>query len=358
MTTQLDSFVGLKKETAYGTYAAPGSFLTFTDESIDRKITYKMATGMRPGRRTTTVQQMVPTQFAVGGDVTVEAASAEQGILWEAALGLATHTLLSGGTYQHLFTPAADYLPSYTIQKAIPPLGGGALMPYTFGGMQCSQLVLDGKAGDIPTLKATWVGQNLIAAQSVAYNPANGQTTNPGAATPVYPAVNELFTFVGGSILTGVPGVSAVTPPTATALATGGVQVGQITDATITIDNGLDSGGFNLGGGGARTRPAAALEGKNAGSFTAEFWDASFWGYYTAGTPLSAVLNYVGSATGDAAYTNQLQVVVPALKLTGETPQIKSGSIVTQKVPFSILQDIVNGYNSVYVALRNKVATL
>ena len=358
MTTQLDSFIGLKKETTFGTYAAPATFLTFTDESLEQKIVKKQANGLRPGRRTTALTQDVVVGYGAEGDITVEASSGEQGILWEALLGTATHTLLAGSTYHHLFTSAADYLPSYTIQKAIPPLGGGALLPYTFGGMQLSKLALDGKVGDIPTLKASWTGQNLLAAQSVSYNPSTGVTTNPGAASPVYPAANELFSFVGGSILAGPSATSPVTPPSGTNLATGGTAVGQITDVSLSFDNALDTASATLGGGGAKNRPSAALEGKHTGSLTAEFRDASFWGYYTGQTPLSIVLNYVGSATGDASYTNLLQVTIPAAKITGETPKVKAGAIVTQSVPFMILQDLVSGYQPFYVVLRNKIATL
>lgn len=360
MTTQLDAFVGLKKETTYGTYAAPSSFLTFTDESLEQKVMLAKAAGMRPGRRTTAASQDVVVGYDASGDITVEMASGEGGILWEALLGQATHTVLPSATatYQHLYTPAADYLPSYTIQKAIPPLGGGPLMPWTFGGMQLDQLDVDFKAGAIPTLKSTWKGQNLIAAQSVAYNAATGVTTNPGAASPVYPAINELLSYVGGQILVAPTATAPVVPPTATALATGGTVVGQIVDGSLSFKNALDAGGITLGGGGTNTRALASMLGDHSGSLTAEFRDASFWGYYTGQVPLSLVLNFVGSPTGESTYSNCVQICIPSIRLTGETPKIKSGSIVTQSTPFDILQDLVAGYAPFTVATRNKIATL
>ena len=117
----------------------------------------------------------------------------------------------------------------------------------------------------------------------------------------------------------------------------------------------LDTGGITLGGGGARTRPAASLLTKISGSLTAEFRDATFWNAYTGQQRLAYVLNFQGSLTEGSLY-NTLQLTVPIITLEGEMPKIKAGSVVTQTLPFTGLQDLANGYNPVYVATRNKVA--
>jgi hypothetical protein len=344
VTTQLDSFVGMTRETAFGAYMAPSKFLTFTDESLDQKFTWNDATGLRPGRRTTAAFQRTLERIMVDGDVTMEANTAEQGIIWESLLGARADALVAGGTatYQHLYTPAADYLPSYTIQKGIPPLGGGPLIPFTFLGMQCKSLVFDAKIDVPPTIKATFDGQNIYPAL----------TGSGVAATPVYPTANELLTYVGGSITVG----GTVTPPTGTTLATGGTSVAQIVDASVTFDNALDSGGITLGGGGARTRALASLLTKISGTLTAEFRDASFWNAYNGAQRLALVLNFQGSIT-EAALNNYLQIYVPIIVLDGEMPKIKAGSIVTQSLGFTGLQDTVNSLNPFYVVQRNKIAT-
>lgn len=344
MTTQLDSFIGLTKETTYGTYVAPSKFLTFSDESLERKLTFKDSDGLRPGRRTTAAFQRTVERIDIEGDITVDANSAEQGILWEALMGSVAHAQPAGATltYQHLFTQSADYLPSYTIQKGIPPLGGGALIPFTFLGMQCKSLMIDAKVGDYPTLKTSWDGQDI-------YPTLTGTGT---AATPTYPTVNEFFTYVGGSITVG----GTVTAPTGTTLASGGTSVAQIVDASITFDNGLDNGGVTLGGGGTNTRPLASLLNKITGTLTAEFRDATFWNYFSGSTRLGVVLNFQGSLIEGSLY-NYLQIYLPAIVFDGETPKIKAGSIVTQSMPFTALQDTVAGLNAYYVVLRNKVTT-
>ncbi|MET3635664.1 phage tail tube protein [Curtobacterium oceanosedimentum] len=340
MTTQLDAYVGLGKETTYGTAVTPTSFLTFTEETLDLTLAVTDAQGMRPGRRTTLNTQRVVTKRSVGGDLTVEATPSELGAVFAAFLGGAVHTLLPGGTatYQHLFTPSADYLPSFTVQKGIPTLGGGPQVPLTFVGMQASQLELDCKNAAIPTAKMTWVGKDLL--------------TSVAAATPVYPAVNEEFSFVGGSITVG----GTVTAPTATTTATGGTPVGTVTDVTLKLDNALDDGGFTLGGGGTRQRPAAALLAKLTGTITAEFSDQVFWQHYTNQDRIGVVLDFKGSNTSDGI-ARELQLYIPVIVLEGEAPKIKAGSIVTQSINFTILQDLVDGLSPLYVVLRNTVAT-
>jgi hypothetical protein len=335
VTTQLDAFLAAKKETTYGTYVAPTSPLAFIDESLEQKINYVDAQGLRPGRRTTLSTQRAVGSKSIVGDVTVEATAAEPGILFEAAFGSGTNTLLGTTAYQHLFVPAADYLPSYSIQVGIPPLGGGAVTPFSFTGMQCSALEIDAKMGAIASLKASWVGQDVVTSQS--------------AITPVYPAVNELFTYVGGALVVG----GTPTTPTTNTLSTGGTAAATVVDANIKIDNALDSGGFTLGGAGKRTRPAAALLAKITGTLTAEFRDTVFWAAYTGNTQLGLVLNFTGSLI-ETTYFNALQIYLPVIMLDGETPKVKAGSIITQSVQFTALQNPT--LNMAYVVLRNAQA--
>jgi hypothetical protein len=334
VTTQLDGQIGIGKESTYNTLAARTSWLGFTEETLEFKPTFVDGEGMRPGRRTTLQQQRAVGKLEYTGDINFEATAEEPGIVFEAFLGQGQSTKVGPSlTYQHLFTMLADYLPSYSIQKGIPPLGGGALFPYTFGGMQCSALSLDAKVGAILELTSSWVGASLSTSESLD--------------TPTYPSLNELFTYVGGSIMIG--GTPSV--PTTTALSTGGTAVADIVDASLKFDNAFDSGGFNFGGGGARTRPAAALLGKHTGTLTAEFRDETFWNYFSGNTALGLVLNFQGSLI-ETSYYKTLQIVLPSIRLEGETPKIKTGDIVTQSIDFSVLQQST-AVMPIYVALRN-----
>lgn len=339
MSTQLDSVLTLGREAAYGQTAPRTDALQFTQETIDYKLTATDSQGMRPGRRTTQPFQRAINKIEVGGDVTTDCYAAQLGIMLEAFMGNAVHTQLPGSdAWQHLYTPQADPLPFYSFQKQVPLLNSDQLQLFTFTGMQCSALELDLKNGADPTIKTTWVGCNL-------------DTTDTQADVPVYPVDDYIFTFVDAAITIG----GTVTPPTATALAAGGTEVATVTDATITLDNGVDSAGFNIGGKGARTRPVAALLQKLTGKLTAEFSDTAFWAAYQGQAPLSLVLDFAGPAA-DGGNPYALQVFLPVIKLEGELPQVQAGSIVTQSVSFTAFHDVTAGLSSVYAALVNKVA--
>ena len=341
MTTQLDTSVGLAPETTYGTFVAPTHFVEPTSETLDLNLTVVNGTGMRPGRRTTTTRQRAVEKRSVSGDIEVEADYDELGILLAAAFGSVTSKPIatSSHTYQHVFTPFADYLPSYSVQKGIPPLGGGAAIPWSFTGMQANQFEFSAKTGAVPTCKVTFVGKDAKSVENGA----------PTFTTPTYPSTSELLSFTGGSIVVG----GTVTAPTSTALATGGTAVATVTDCDIKLDNALDSAGYTLGGGGTRTRPGAALLAKPTGTLTAEFRDTTFWSQYLGQNQLTLVLDFKGSATTDS--TRELQIYIPAIALDGDTPKAKAGSIVTQSINFTVLQDMVNGLPMLEAVLRNTI---
>lgn len=341
MTTQLDSSLGIAKESTYGVFTAPTSFVEFTDETLDKNLTVVEGTGMRPGRRTTTVRQRTVDKISVSGDVTVEASYAQIGSLLAAVFGADSVASVTSGVYQHIFTPSADWLPSYSLQKGIPTLGGGPAQPFSFVGMQANQLDFSVKNGGIPTAKVSFVGKDALSTEDGA----------PAYVSPSYPATgDDLLTFVGGAITVG----GTVTAPTAKTLATGGTAVANITDADIQLSNNLDSAGYNLGGAGMRTRPAAALLAKVSGTLTAEFTDMTFWNHYLGQDKLTLVLTFTGGTIASGS-NYVLQFHIPFIALDGDTPKAKNNAIVTQSIGFTGLQDNTLGLPMIQAILVNAV---
>ena len=176
----------------------------------------------------------------------MEASIKGLGILLAAALGTVTNTAVpsAAGAFQQVHTPATtDPVTSYTIQKGIPPIGGGTTTPMTFPGCVCTSLELNAKLGEVVEISTDWLGREVLTA--TAYAP------------PSYPAipagVDPLFTFVHGAIVLG----GTVTAPTTTALATGGTNAANVLDISVKFEQGLDDGGRGIGGGGKITRKPA-----------------------------------------------------------------------------------------------------
>lgn len=322
MTTQLDSSIGLKKEITYGTPAVVDKFYEFTEEDFAWVPTFAQGNGQRYGRRVAAADRRVLVKEEANGSLTLEAVTKGLGALFEAALGVATSTLILGTSYQQLFTPAtSDYLPSYTIQKGIAPLGGGAVSPQTYAGCVCSGFEMSGVNGGIPTFKFNFLGRSLDTA--AAY------------AVPSYAAANELLSFVNGSIIVGGP----VTPPTATTLASGGTPAANIREFDLTYDNALDDNGFNYNATGQRGRkPAVGLR-AISGNLTAEYDSDVLRDAYLAQEDLALVFTFASKAVISDGNFPTIQITIPNIRLDGEVPKAAGGDVITQAIGFTGLDN-------------------
>lgn len=326
MTTQLDCSIGMSvAETTYGTIVTPTKFFEFTDESLGREPTFLQGQGLRVASRIPRAGRRVLGKEMASGDFTVEAGSKGLGALLMAALGAVTSTQRAAtGVYQHNFTPAAtDFLPSYTLQKGIPPLGGGATNAITFPGAVCSALDIECPNADLVTVKPTWNARNV--------------DTVTAYAAPAYPTPIELFRFASGAITIG----GSPTGPTTTVLATGGTAVADIRDFKLTWDNGLDDGGFNLGGAGKRSRKPATGVSALTGSVTAEYDSTTLRDAYLNQTDLALVLTLSGTTViGTGSDVPGLQIYIPNIRLEGEIPKAAGGDVITQSIDWTGLDNL------------------
>lgn len=339
MTTQLDCSIGIKEESAYGTAVVPDQFLEFVSESLDDNRTFVQGAGMRVGARVARADRREFAQVAPGGSIELEASTSGLGALLEAALGTVINTEVptASGVFQQVHTPkTSDHLKSYTIQKGIPPLGGGAIVAHTFVGAMCESLEFAAGAGEIVKVTTEWLAKNL--------------DTTAAYSSPSYAADSKLFTFVHGSIHLDD---SALTVPTATALASSaGDTLANISDFSVKWGNTLDTGGFNLGGAGTRTRKNALGVGTVEGQVTAEFDSTELRDAYINNSTLSLLLNFSRGEEIAAGVTEMLQIVVPAVKLNGELPKSNGGQVITQSIPFVGLDGLTN--EAIYVVYRTQ----
>lgn len=334
MTTQLDASIGFKKETTFGTAVTVDRFLEFTDESLDYDRSYYQGSGLRPGSRAARSGRRVLTRDGGAGDIGLEVPTKGIGTLLELLLGVGASALVSGSVYQQLFTPIGnDYLPSATIQKGIPRLGANIVDAYTFRGAVCSSFEFSASSEDVLKLKTTWKTKDVDT--SIVY------------ATPSYPSAFELFSFVGASLTLG----GSVTPPTSTALATGGTSANNVRDFSLTVDNGLDGNGYNLGGGGKLTRPPAvgALEVK--GKITAEYSAQTLRDAVRDQTPMALVINFIGLTEISAGQPPTLQITLPDIRLEGELPKSNAGDVIVQSIDFTAF-DNLTASKPIYIAVR------
>lgn len=318
MPTQLDKSVGLKKETTFGTAVTVDHFPEFLSATLKAQPKFVQGQGMRVGSRVARANRRAKVSELAGGDIEVEVATKGFGIFLEAMLGAGLSTSISGAAYQQLFTPSVDdFIGSYTVQQGIPLLGG-ARQATTFLGAMCSSLEITAGLEEIVKAKTSWIARET--------------KTDIALANPAYPVGAELLTFVHGSIVIG----GTVNVPTATALANGGTTAANIRDFSLTLSNGLDSGGMAFGGGGKLTRRKAlgALDIK--GKITAEYTDNVLRDAWLAQTDLALVMSFISTnQIGVTGAYPALQIVVPNIRLDGDVPVASNSDVQTLPIDFT-----------------------
>lgn len=345
MTVQLDSSIGAKKETTYGTAVTVDQFFEFTSESLDRKAEYLQGAGLRVGSRVPRSGRRLLGKDGGEGNITLEACTKGLGLFFEAALGSVTSTAVPSatGAYQHVFTPATtDPIPSYTIQKGIPPVGGGATTAYTFKGAVCKALEINAKNAEIVEISTEWLAREVKT--DVAY------------ATPSYPSGNELFTFTHGAIYLG----GTLTTPTTTVLAsTTATAAANVVDFSLKWDNGMDDGARTIGGAGLVVRKPILGAASISGSMTVEYDSTTLRDAYINQTDLALVLTFTHSTTigTGTPVACVLQVVVPVIRLEGEVPKAGKGEAITQSIDFTGLDGLASSTSPLYVVYRSTDAT-
>jgi hypothetical protein len=324
-TYQGDCSMGAALESTFGTIVTPTKFPEFTDASFDWNPTFVQGQGLRVGSRGPRSARRVKGKEQAGGDLTVECASKGQGFLWKSALGTVTTTQrATTGVYQQNHTAiAGDFLDSYTWQKGVPAIGGGAANAETYAGSVCSGFEFTAANADIAKLKTTWLSKSVGTA--TAY------------AAPSYPTPVELFSFVQASLVIG----GSITPATTTALATGGTSVANIRDFAMTFDNGLDDGGFNFNGAGQRNRKPALGMWSLTGTMTAEYVDNTLRDAFLNQTDLALVLTFLGASTiGTGSDNPAMQIYITDFRLEGELPKPNSGQVITQSLGFTAFDNL------------------
>lgn len=317
MTTPQDCSINLGIESTYGTGVTPARALEFTDESFDWQKHVKQGAGLRVGARVArSARRVVPTAEG-GGDLTVECVSKGMGLLWQCAMGAGTSTLVSGSTYQQVFT-FADTMPSATVQKGIPQLGG-TVDPYTFVGGTVDSWELDFANADIVRLKTTWDFKDV--------------TTATGFAALTYPTAPNLFHFQTATLYNGT-----LTAPTTTALASATTAVADVRGGTISVSNNTDQGRFNIGGLGRKAKPIVKGVRPITGKLDVEYDNTTFRDAVLNETPMALVLTWTAGALSTG--TETLQIVLPEIKFDTELPKSKQGDLVMQSMGFTVLDNL------------------
>lgn len=317
MANPQDVSIGIAKETTYKTGVTPTRWFEFTGETLDWQKGVVQGQGLRVGSYLDRSSRRVVPSAQGSGGWTMEAISRGMGVLWEAALGANTSTIVSGSTYQQVATFGA--LPSYTIQKCTVEAGGTA-DPVTFLGSVMASWQLDFPNANLVTFQPTWDIGDIDTVTSY---------TTPSAYPP---ATASLFHHANLTISSGT-----LTAPTTTALASGSSTLANVRGGSISGNNNLIADRFNAGGAGRKAKPIASRR-EVTGSLSVEYDSTTMRAAMLAETPMHLTLTWTGEALSTGTAT--LQFVLPEIKLDGPLPQSGGPELVVTDYNFTALDNL------------------
>ena len=310
MTTQLDWTVGIGKETTYGV-AVPATRYFETPAAMDFAVETVQGTGSRPGTRMNRESRNSISRVSGSGDFDLEISNKGFGMLLEAAIGPVTVGAAVGGRrMQTAALRGTDPVPSYTIEQVLPYLGGTGTDVQKYTGCVAESIAFDFAEGGFVTSKVSWLARDLV----------HGGT----ASAASYPSSDALLNFTGSSIMVA------------------GLPQANVSKASVSIKNNLDTNGFNLGGGGKRSRINALGRAEVTGSLTIEHTNSEWLARALARTTFTLALA-ASTAPSDAEV---LGIYLPFVKVKGGVPKSNGGSPSELTVEFEAFNDVNVSYNS------------
>ena len=297
MTTQQDCSLGFGKESVYGTGVTPARFLEYTgDPKFAFAPTRVQGGATRAGSRVDRSTRRATTAVEASGSFECEILSKGLGLLWEAILGGATSTLVSGSTYQQVFT-LADTINTYTYQQGI-VRDATTMAADTYRGCAVDKATFTFEQAAIPRLAVELDAREVDT--SVAYT------------APSYAAGASFLTWKDAAITTG-----AVTAPTTTALGSAPTALTAVRGGSIEIARNLKKS-LPIGTGG-RKRKVYAGKPTITGKIDVEYTDAFYRDAFNNDTDLSLVLTFTNAVALSTGFET-LQIIVPNLRFEGEWP--------------------------------------
>ena len=308
----IGSWLGIKKESVFGTAVTVDRFYEFNSEGTKYVKNTVVGQGLRNGGLVARANRRVVTTLAGEGDFEVDMQTRGMGLLLSLATGSVPTGTLANGAYTYLFT-ASDLLgDSFTTQVCVPQYGGTETYK-TLSGCKVTNFELSVGAGDIAKAKFSLDSKGFTTGSS---------TSAVVGYTNI--ATSNLFHFAQGSITDNVSTTYA-----------------NIKDFSLTIDNSLKTDRYNLGSAGSKSEQIINGFRAISGKVTAEFTDTVLLDKFLADTTAGLKLTFEGATIG-SAQKETLSITLPACKFDGDVPMVSGPGVIDVSFGFTVYDDGTN----------------
>lgn len=336
-----------KPEATYGTapsLTSGAESLEIKSETLELTKTTVQGQGLHAGGLYDRARRRVLTNYDVQGGWVMDLQTRSIGTLIQHMVGsfgyvLATPTqLATTGVYRSVHWPVSGGTQGHSlcIQKGVPAIDG-TVEPFTYVGVKLTDWEIAVQTGAIAQLTLTCDGRNELGGAGNG-DPLNGSVPALAPfALPVTGHGTSEFHFRQATIFTGgVPTVASNAVSLVGEAASTNVQSCSIKQ-TLAVDNAR----YFLGSQGFKAEQLENGFRQITGQMVVEWLSTeAMYNAFSADTTTSLQLTLTGNIVGTSGTnTELLDIIIPNIKLDGESPKVAGPQVVTQAVSFTGLDD-------------------
>lgn len=299
--TGLASQIGIAKETTWGTYVAPTTFLEFLSVGIKADVPKLLTRGI--GNQFVKSGRARTYRKSIGGPLQLDFMNQGMGKLLLATLGtVVTAQVGATAEYTHTFTPDSVGLQgnSLTMQIGYPQTGSDTISAFSYTGGKITDFSFDSQVDQNLKFNTTWDFKNTEDL---------GQTL----AVASYPANVTPLAFIDATLTVDGSSVS-------------------VRQAQVMGKRAMNLDRRFLGN--AKKEALASGEFEITGQLDKEFEGTTEYTKFVNGTSASLTLTHAYGTIPTTAAPYQLVITVPYLEYTGGEPIINGSDVVNQQLPW------------------------
>lgn len=334
--------VVVKDEATYG--VAP-SLTSGTDsfeinsETLELKKTTVQGEGLAAGHLYSRTKRRVLTNYDVSGALNLDLPTRNMAFWLRYMVGsfgqaLATPTQIgTSGIYKSVHQPGTVAGHSFTLQKGVPAVDA-TIEPFTYVGCKVASWQVSVATGGIAAFVLNIDGRNELGGAGNG-DPLNGSV--PALATFATPTTGlgaSVFHFKEATLFSG--GTPTLTSGVVSLV--GETALGNVKSCDMQHAFGFDTNRVFIGGNGFKAEQIEDAYRAITGSFVVEWLSTeAMYNAYSADTTTSLQLTFTGPTVSTSNYL--FDIIIPNIKLEGESPKVAGPQVVTQTVNFTGLDD-------------------
>jgi len=270
--------------------------------------------------------------YTVDGSVEYEIQDRQFGLLFQYMLGAADAAcdpvqIASTTAYLQTFVPVADGLEGLTLsgQKGVPETSG-TVETFSQNGLKIIDWEIAVQVNEIAKMMFSLDGWNEVTSESL-----DAPTYLTGSSVPNLLAFNDGALLIGGTVST-MSGITTVSGGAAT--------TGLISAVSIKGENKVKQDRYYLGSQYKAEQISNAFR-PITGELTIEFAAlADFYNNFVDDDPFALQFSLTSPVEiGSSGYYGTVDVILPACRWEGESPNASGPEVIMTKVPFTALED-------------------